>query len=91
MPFIEELLTYGTISIVGLEKNTGKTECLNYILKRVPFDKKVGVSSIGIDGEYKDQVTFGSKPEIFLREGMLFTTSEKHYKEIGRASCRERV
>ncbi len=81
MPFIEELLSYGTLSIVGLEKNTGKTECLNYILKRIPFDKRVGVSSIGIDGESKDQVTFGSKPEIYLREGMLFTTSEKHYRE----------
>lgn len=81
MPFIEELLSYGTLSIVGLEKNTGKTECLNYILKRIPFDKRVGVSSIGIDGETIDQVTLGSKPEIFLREGMLFTTSEKHYKE----------
>ncbi|MHC1778719.1 MAG: hypothetical protein AB9922_00600 [Bacteroidales bacterium] len=81
MPFIEELLLYGTLSIVGLEKNTGKTECLNYILKRIPFDKRVGVSSIGIDGESKDQVTFGSKPEIHLREGMFFTTSEKHYRE----------
>lgn len=81
MPFIEELLSYGTLSIVGLEKNTGKTECLNYILKRIPFVKRVGISSIGIDGESKDQITFGSKPEIYLREGMLFTTSEKHYRE----------
>jgi len=81
MPFIEELLSFGTLSIVGLEKNTGKTECLNYILKRIPFEKRVAVSSIGIDGEAKDQVTLGSKPEIYLREGMLFTTSEKHYRE----------
>jgi hypothetical protein len=82
MPFIEELLNYGTLSIVGLEKNTGKTECLNYVLKRVPLERvKVGVSSIGIDGERIDQITLTPKPEIFLREGMLFTTTEKHYRE----------
>ncbi len=82
MPFIEELLNYRSLSIVGLEKNTGKTECLNYILNRLPLNKmKVGVSSIGIDGERTDQVTRSSKPEIFLKEGIYFTTSEKHYKQ----------
>ena len=82
MPFIKEILDYGSLSIVGLEKNTGKTECLNYILGRLPLDKiKVGVSSIGIDGEKTDQVTRSSKPEIFLREGIFFTTSEKHYRQ----------
>lgn len=82
MPFIKEILDYGSLSIVGLEKNTGKTECLNYILGRLPLDKiKVAVSSIGIDGEKTDQVTRSSKPEIFLREGVFFTTSEKHYRQ----------
>jgi hypothetical protein len=37
------------------------------------------VSSIGIDGETTDQVTKTAKPEIFLREGVYFGTSEKHY------------
>lgn len=82
MPFIQELLKYRSLSIVGLEKNTGKTECLNYVLDRLPLDKiRVGVSSIGLDGERTDQVTRSSKPEIILREGVLFTTSEKHYKQ----------
>lgn len=82
MPFIQELINYGSLSIVGLEKNTGKTECLNYILNRLPLNKiKVGVSSIGLDGERTDQVTRSSKPEIILREGIVFTTSEKHYKQ----------
>lgn len=80
MPFIEELIKYKSCSIVGLEKNTGKTECFNYVLKRLPLDtKRIAVSSIGIDGETTDQVTQTSKPEIFLREGMYFGTSEKHY------------
>ena len=80
MPFIEELIKYKSCSIVGLEKNTGKTECFNYVLQRLPLDtKRIAVSSIGIDGETTDQVTKTAKPEIFLREGMYFGTSEKHY------------
>ena len=82
MPFIEEILKYDSLSIVGLEKNVGKTECLNYILSRLPLDNiNVAVTSIGIDGENKDQVTSTKKPEIFLREGMYFSTAESHYKE----------
>ena len=80
MPFINELIKYKSCSIVGLEKNTGKTECFNYVMQRLPLDKiRVAVSSIGIDGETTDQVTKTAKPEIFLREGVYFGTSEKHY------------
>lgn len=80
MPFIEELIKYNSCSIVGLEKNTGKTECFNYVLQRFPLEnKRVAVSSIGIDGETTDQVTKTAKPEIFLREGVYFGTSVKHY------------
>ena len=80
MPFIEELIKYKSCSIVGLEKNTGKTECFNYVLQCLPLEnKRVAVSSIGIDGETTDQVTKTAKPEIFLREGVYFGTSEKHY------------
>ena len=80
MPFIAELIRYKSCSIVGLEKNTGKTECFNYVMQRLPLDKiRVAVSSIGIDGETTDQVTKTAKPEIFLREGVYFGTSEKHY------------
>lgn len=80
MPFIDELMKYSSCSIVGMEKNTGKTECLNYVMRRLPLDIiKVAVSSIGIDGETTDQVTHTAKPEIMLREGMYFATSEKHY------------
>ncbi len=65
---------------MGLEKNTGKTECFNYVLQRLPLHEiRVAVSSIGIDGETTDQVTKTAKPEIFLREGVYFGTSEKHY------------
>lgn len=81
MPFINEILKHSSLSIVGLEKNTGKTECLNYVLKRLPVEsRRICVTSIGIDGERVDQVTQTAKPEIALRKGMYFATSEKHYK-----------
>lgn len=81
MPFIRDILEYDSLSIVGLEKNTGKTECLNYILRRLSSQKcKVAVTSIGMDGESTDQVTRTAKPEIRLTEGMYFSTAEIHYR-----------
>ncbi len=82
VPFINDILRYDSLSIVGLEKNTGKTECLKYVLNRLPVDtKRVAVTSIGIDGETVDQVTRTQKPEIVLRECMYFGTSEAHYRQ----------
>lgn len=82
MPFIDDILKYKSLSIVGLEKNTGKTECLNYILKNInKKDYNIAVTSIGIDGESIDQVTQTKKPEITIYEDMYFVTSEKHYKQ----------
>ena len=81
-PFIDDILRYDSLSIVGLEKNTGKTETLKYVLDRLPVQtKRIAVTSIGIDGETTDQVTRTQKPEIVLREGMYFGTSEAHYRQ----------
>ena len=82
MPFVGEILRHHSVSIVGLAKNAGKTECLNYILRRLPLEYfRVAVTSIGIDGESTDQVTGTAKPEITVREGMFFATSEKHFRQ----------
>ena len=35
MGFVDDISDYRSLAIVGLEKNTGKTECLNYILRRI--------------------------------------------------------
>lgn len=79
--FIEELSRYHSVAIVGLAKNTGKTECLNYILRHVGGEGRVvALTSIGVDGETRDQVCQTPKPEIEVQEGMLFVTSEKHYR-----------
>lgn len=79
--FIEEILKYNSIAIVGLAKNAGKTECLNYILRRVKnTGKRFALTSIGIDGESRDQVCQTPKPEIEIFEDMIFITSEMHYR-----------
>lgn len=66
---------------MGLAKNTGKTVTLNYLLRHLPSDVRVGVTSIGLDGESRDQVVGTEKPEIMLRAGSAFATTEKHYRE----------
>lgn len=82
MPFIHELLKYKSLSIVGLEKNTGKTVCLNYVLRRLNEEGvHPAVTSIGVDGEQTDAVYGSAKPEVRLYDGSLFITSERHYRQ----------
>lgn len=80
--FIDDVLKFKSLSIVGMEKNTGKTETLNFIIQELQKRQKKGaVTSIGIDGENIDFVTHTHKPEIYLPENSIFVTSEKHYNE----------
>ncbi|MDY5969547.1 MAG: hypothetical protein SPJ13_06000 [Bacteroidales bacterium] len=82
MPFINEILKYRSLSIVGLEKNTGKTVCLNYVLRRLnEMGIHPAVTSIGVDGEQTDAVYGSAKPEVRLYDGSLFITSERHYRQ----------
>ena len=78
----EDILRYRSLAIVGLAKNTGKTECLNYILRKAgDRASRFALTSIGVDGEKTDRVCQTEKPEITVPEGMVFVTSEKHYRE----------
>ena len=79
---INDIKKFKSLSIVGLEKNTGKTECLKYILNKFKdSDHTIALTSIGIDGESVDQVKNTHKPEIELYNGDIFVTSEKHYRQ----------
>ncbi|WP_446897300.1 hypothetical protein ACSVC9_09750 [Clostridium sp. LBM24168] len=69
------LRRYRSISLIGLEKNTGKTTTLKFLLNRFR-QQKIGVTSIGRDGEEKDLVTFTKKPRIYIRENTLIATSK---------------
>lgn len=92
MPFVQEILKHRSLSIVGLEKNTGKTVCLNYILRRLnEMQVPVGVTSIGVDGEQVDSVFATAKPEVTIYEGSRFITSEQHYMKRQTVSVIEHV
>ncbi len=80
MNFLNSLMNFETLSVVGLEKNTGKTETMNYIIEHLNNKIKLGITSIGVDGETTDIVTKTKKPEITVYDGMFFATTEKHFK-----------
>ena len=81
MPFVENVLQYSSVAFVGMDKNSGKTEAMNYFLQKASkYNKSIALTSIGIDGEQKDQVTSTSKPEITICEGDIFLTSERFYQ-----------
>jgi hypothetical protein len=75
---LSELLT-GTraLALVGLAKNTGKTETLAAILREhAAADTQVGVTSIGRDGEEHDVIDARiDKPRVQLQRGSLVATT----------------
>lgn len=82
MDLIHQIAAHRSVSVVGLAKNAGKTECLNYILKHIrTLNRQIAVTSVGVDGERYDLSTYAPKPEIVIYEGMLFVTSEAHYRD----------
>jgi len=82
MDFLFDLLKENcpVISIVGLAKNSGKTTVLNYIIKNLENDTKLGITSIGRDGEPYDIITDLPKPLIFIKRGTLIATAEETIK-----------
>jgi len=60
---------------VGNAKNAGKTTVLNALVAAHP-DVRVAVTSIGLDGEELDAVTYLPKPRIRLAAGTLCATAE---------------
>ncbi len=74
--FIETISGYTSVSIIGMEKNSGKTTTLNYILKNLKGQKVVGLTSIGRDGEDVDRVTKTHKPLIYVEKGTIVATAK---------------
>ncbi len=62
------------ISIVGMGKNVGKTTTLNYLISSLP-STKIGLTSIGYDGEDIDTITNKPKPKITVLENTIFATA----------------
>lgn len=70
-----------TLAIIGLEKNTGKTETLNFIVKHLKNRKKISITSIGTDGEEKDLVYGTLKPSVYVEAGFVYTTTEYFFRK----------
>lgn len=64
-----------SIAIVGLEKNTGKTTFLNYLIQQLFGIRRLALTSIGYDGESTDLVTKTAKPRIYVSKGTLVATA----------------
>lgn len=65
------------LGIAGTAKNTGKTTTTNEIIKEAARKNlRVGLTSIGYDGEDIDHVTDLPKPRVFLAAGNLVAIAE---------------
>ncbi len=66
------------LALVGLAKNTGKTEALAALLRELQAqDRRVGVTSVGRDGEEHDVIDFRiDKPRVRLAAGSLVATTD---------------
>lgn len=74
---------YKKISILGMSKNSGKTVVLNELINiSKEKNKKVCLTSIGVDGEGRDIVYKTKKPKIYAYEGTLLATSEESLKSF---------
>ena len=77
--FLSKLSNYKVISIIGLAKNVSKTTTLNFIIKNLK-DYRLGLTSIGRDGEKYDVITRFPKPRIFIKKGTLIATAKQSYE-----------
>jgi hypothetical protein len=67
---------YRSLAIAGTVKNAGKTTALNYLIERfAAAGERLGLSSVGRDGEAIDQLTNRPKPRIRPPVGALVATS----------------
>lgn len=78
---LKNITEHNCVSIVGLEKNTGKTETMNFITRNIHRNLKIAITSIGLDGESFDQIAYTPKPPVNIFEGMIFATCEAFYRE----------
>lgn len=77
---LELVKGYKTVSIIGMDKNSGKTTTLDYLIGKARGIITLGLTSIGRDGEDNDRVTATPKPKIYVNNGTLIATSRECLK-----------
>ena len=75
--FLEIFKKYKSISIIGTAKNVGKTTTLNYMINIAKSKYKLGLTSIGRDGESKDAIFSTPKPRIYVEKGTIIATAKQ--------------
>lgn len=81
MSRITDLLdSHTTIAVIGMCKNAGKTTVVNHIIDEYKNDYRLGITSIGYDGEEKDEITLLEKPRIDVQPNMMVATCESCLK-----------
>lgn len=65
-----------TVAVMGMSKNTGKTVCLNHLIAQAQATHTtLGITSIGRDGEARDEVFSIPKPPVRVVRGTLIATA----------------
>ncbi len=77
LSIFEMIQSYHSISIIGMNKNVGKTTTLNHILREARGKISLGLTSIGRDGEELDLVTSTEKPKIYIEQGTIIATAKQ--------------
>jgi len=74
---------YKTIAVAGMCKNAGKTTVVNHIVREYCHTHKIGLTSIGYDGEEFDEITQLEKPRIDVYPGMIIATCTSCLEKAG--------
>jgi hypothetical protein len=74
---LEYIKSYKVISIVGMDKNVGKTTTLNYVIEKTRGIFSLGLTSVGVDGESRDVVTGTNKPRIYVPANTVIATAKQ--------------
>ncbi len=70
-----------TVAVIGLAKNVGKTTAVNELL--ATSSHRLGLTSLGLDGEAIDHVSGLPKPRIAPPRGALIATTEGSLQRSG--------
>ncbi|MBU5228038.1 hypothetical protein KQI36_15510 [Clostridium senegalense] len=77
MNILDLIKDYESLSIIGMNKNVGKTTTLNKILEDTRGKYTLGLTSIGRDGEELDRVTATEKPRIYVEKDTIIATAKE--------------
>lgn len=70
-----------SVSLIGMAKNVGKTVSFNHLVQQASNrNMLLGLTSIGRDGEKRDEVFHTPKPRIFAPAGTLLATARGSLK-----------